>query len=124
MVNSVHLVGRLGKDPELRKTAKDKSVCTFSLATDGYGKDAPADWHNIVVWEKQAENCNEYLHKGSMVFVGGRIVTRKYDDKEGITRYRTEIIAHTVKFLDSKRRESESHEEAAPAEAANDGLPF
>ena len=101
-MNIVHLIGNLGKEPEMRAVG-DKSVTSFSLATKGYN-DA-TDWHNINVWGKQAESCKKYLDKGSQVAVTGRIQYRSYE-KDGATRYVTDIVADRVEFLSKVKRES------------------
>jgi single-strand DNA-binding protein len=107
-VNKVILVGNLGKDPEMRFTASQLPVCTFSLATGERRKDASGnwadhtEWHNIIAFGKTAELCGNYLKKGRQVFVDGRIQTRKWQDKEGKDRYTTEIIANAIEFLGSK----------------------
>ncbi len=104
-VNKVILVGNLGRDPEVRFTGGGKAVCHFPVATTEVWNDANGErrerteWHNISVWGKQGENCGKYLSKGRQVYVEGSIRTRSYDDKEGIKRYATEIIAQTVRFL-------------------------
>src|SRR5579864_6356548 len=98
-VNKVILVGRLGRDPETRYTGAEQAVCNFSLATDETYKDRSGErqkrteWHRIVVWAKQAEIAQQYLRKGSLVYVEGRIQTRQWDDKEGQKRSTTEIVA-------------------------------
>lgn len=104
-VNMAILVGNLGKDPEVRFTQSGRAVANFSIATseqwtgqDG-NRQERTEWHNIVVWGKQAESCGQYLNKGRQVFVQGSIRTRSYDDKEGNKRYITEIIAQRVQFL-------------------------
>ena len=105
MVNKAIIVGNLGRDPEVRFTAGGKAVARFSVATtdrwtDQQGqRQEKTEWHNIVVWGKQAETCGQYLAKGRQVFVEGRIQTRNYDDKDGNKRYITEIIANDVQFL-------------------------
>ncbi len=113
MVNKVILVGRLGKDPEVRSTPSGQTVAKFSLATDerftdktsGEKKDR-TEWHNIVVWGKLADICGQYLRKGKLVFIEGRIQTDSWDDKEtGQKKYRTEIIANEMKMLGSKSDE-------------------
>jgi single-strand DNA-binding protein len=87
-VNKVILVGRLGKDPETRYTSSGQAVCNFSLATDETYKDRAGErqkrteWHRIVVWAKQAEIAQQYLHKGSLIYLEGRIQTRQWDDRE------------------------------------------
>lgn len=104
MLNECMLIGHLGKDPESRSTAGGKMVVNFTLATSA-GKDKPADWHNIVVWEKQAETCAQYLSKGMLVCVKGRIIYRSWDDKNGQKKYITEIVANQVVFLSPKKEE-------------------
>jgi single-strand DNA-binding protein len=104
-VNKVILVGNLGKDPEVRFTGSGKAVCKFPLATSEVWNDAEGrrqertEWHNIVVWGKQGENCGQYLAKGRQVYVEGSIRSHSYDDKDGNKRYMTEIIAQQVRFL-------------------------
>src|SRR5436309_12247722 len=108
-VNKVILVGRLGKDPELRSIPSGTSVAKFSLATDDRFTDKNGDkqerteWHNIVVWGKLAEICGQYLRKGRLVYIEGSIRTDSWDDKEtGVKKYRTEIIANTMQMLETK----------------------
>lgn len=113
MVNRVTLIGNLGRDPEVRFTADGKAVCKFSVATsekwtDKAGeKQERTEWHNIVVWGPQAENCGKYLAKGRQVFVEGSIRNRSYDDKNGEKKYKyiTEIIARDVRFLGGAKGE-------------------
>jgi single-strand DNA-binding protein len=107
-VNKAILVGNLGKDLELRHTGNQTAVCTLNIATTERFKDASGswtdrtEWHSVVVFGKQAENCCQYLSKGSQVYVEGRIQTRKWQDKEGRDRYTTEIVANSVQFLGKK----------------------
>lgn len=107
-LNKTLLIGRLGRDPELKYTQGGQAVCNFSMATDeSYtGKDGQkvdrAEWHNIVAWGKTAEACANYLHKGSLVFVEGKLQTRKWQDQQGANRFSTEIVADKVQFLDQK----------------------
>lgn len=105
MVNKAILIGNLGRDPEVRFTASGRAVANFTVATserwtdqDGNKKEH-TEWHNIVVWGKQAETCGQYLSKGRQVFIEGTIRRRDYEDKEGNKRYVTEIIARDVRFL-------------------------
>lgn len=104
-LNKVMLIGNLGKDPEVRFTSTGKAVANFPLATsekwtDGEGQaQERTEWHNVVVWGKQAESCGQYLAKGRQVYVEGAIQTRNYDDKEGNKRYITEVKAQRVQFL-------------------------
>lgn len=104
-VNKVILVGHLGKDVDLRYTPSGTAVATFSIATsehytDQHGqKQERPEWHNIVAWRGLAEICGKYLHKGKQVYVEGKIQTRSYDDRDGIKRYTTEIIADQMQML-------------------------
>lgn len=105
-VNKVILIGNLGKDPEVRYTPSGAAVCNFSIATTDRWKNKDTgqpeertEWHNIVVWGRQAETCKEFLSKGRSVFVEGRLQTRSWDDKDGNKRYTTEVIAARVQFL-------------------------
>jgi single-strand DNA-binding protein len=108
MVNKVMLIGRLGKDPDIRYTPDGTMVTTFRMATDEQWKDKngekvqKTEWHQIVTYRKLAEICGNYLVKGKLVFIEGRIQTRSWEDKEGVKRYTTEIIANDMKMLDSK----------------------
>ena len=109
MVNKVILVGRLGKDPETRYTPGGQGVCNFSLATDETFKDKSGErqkrteWHRIVVWGKLAEICQQYLKKGTMVYVEGRIQSRSWDDKTtGQKRYSTDIVGNVMRMLSSR----------------------
>jgi len=104
-LNKVMLIGNLGKDPELRFTPSGRAVARFPIATseawttqEGQ-KQERTEWHNVVVWGKQAESCGQYLNKGRQVFIEGSIRSRQYDDKEGQKRYITEVIAQRVQFL-------------------------
>jgi len=104
-VNKVILVGRLGKDPETRYTSSGQAVCNFSLATDETYKDRAGErqkrteWHRIVAWGKKAEFAQQYLHKGSLIYLEGRIQTRQWDDKEGQKRTTVEIVANDFRFV-------------------------
>jgi single-strand DNA-binding protein len=107
-VNIVTLLGNVGKPVEMRFTPSGTQVSTFSVATnrkykggDGEYKEETT-WHNIVVWGKSAELCNQYLDKGSSVFISGRINNRSWDGQDGQKHYKTEIIADRVIFLDKK----------------------
>lgn len=106
-VNKVILIGNLGDDPEKRVTGSGMSVTSFRIATnerwtDKAGqKQERTEWHKIVVWGQQGENCAQYLAKGRPVYVEGRLQTRQWDDKDGNKRYTTEIVAQRVQFLGS-----------------------
>ena len=105
-VNKVILVGRLGRDPELKYTASGTPFCRFSMATDDSWTDKGSgersertEWHNIVVWDKLAEICNNYLTKGRLVYIEGSLQTREWDDKEGVKRKTTEVRARDMVML-------------------------
>ena len=104
-VNKVILVGRLGRDPETRYTGGGQAVANFSVATDESYRDKNGErqkrteWHKIVVWGKQAEIAQQYLKKGSLVFIEGRIQSREWQDKEGQKRTSFEIIANNFRML-------------------------
>lgn len=106
MLNRVVLIGRLTKDPELKYTPSGTAVASFTLAVDRFRANAQgereADFIPIVVWQKQAENVANYLGKGSLAAVDGRIQVRTYDDKEGQRRWVTEVVADSVRFLDRR----------------------
>lgn len=104
-VNKVILIGNLGRDPELRYTQSGQAVANFNIATTDRFNDKDGnpqertEWHRIVVWGKQAENCAQYLSKGRSAYIEGNLQTRDWEDKEGIKRYTTEIRAQRVQFL-------------------------
>jgi single-strand DNA-binding protein len=136
-VNKVILVGNLGRDPEIRYTPGGKAVARFPVATGEVWTDAEGnrqertEWHNVVVWGKQAETCSQYLSKGRQVFVEGSIRSRAYDDRDGNKRYITEIIGQRVQFLGGRGGEAGASiqpgpdEPAAPsASAEDDDIPF
>jgi len=137
MVNKAILIGRLGKDPEVRYTPDGTMVTTFRIATDEQWKDKNGEkvqrteWHQIVTYRKLAEICGNYLVKGKLVFIEGRIQTRSWEDKEGVKRFTTEIIANDMKMLDSKGQNktngSSSDADATPmndADTSMDDVPF
>lgn len=105
MVNKVILIGNLGKDPEVRYSQAGAAIASFNVATtetwkkqDG-SKEELTEWHRIVAFGRLGEICGEYLSKGSKVFIEGRLQTRKWDDKDGNTKYTTEIVAREMKML-------------------------
>jgi len=124
MVNKAILIGRLGKDPDIRYTPDGTMVTSFRLATDEQWKDKNGEkvqrteWHQIVTYRKLAEICGNYLVKGKLVYIEGRIQTRSWEDKEGVKRYTTEIIASDMKMLDSKGQ-NKTEGPAYEADAAN-----
>ena len=140
-VNKVILVGRLGRDPETRYTGSGQAVANFSVATDESYKDRNGErqkrteWHKIVVWGKQAEIAQQYLKKGSLIFVEGRIQSREWQDKEGQKRTSFEIVATNFRMLGGRAdsaaagagagggasRSGEDFDQSAPAEDSYGG---
>lgn len=142
-VNKVILVGRLGKDPEVRNLENGASVANFTLATSETYKDRVTgekkeitDWHNIVLWRGLAEIAQKYLHKGDMVYIEGKMRTRSWE-KDGVTRYTTEVIGDNMTMLSTQRSNSNAHsseggysgttrsqENFSPDTSGTDDLPF
>jgi single-strand DNA-binding protein len=125
-LNRVQLIGRLGKDPESRFTPNGKKVTHFSLAIGSRWKSAQGEvkesteWVNIEAWGRLGEVCEQYLHKGSLAFIEGRLKTDKYEDKSGETKYYTKVIALSMQMLDKKSGEATAtavEEEPAEYEA-------
>ena len=144
MVNKVILIGRLGKDPEIRSTPGGQTVTKFTMATDerytdrAGEKQERTEWHNIVAWGKLGEICGQYLRKGKLVYIDGAIRTESWDDKEsGQKKYKTTIVADNMKMLDRKgdaeeggggtysgARKSGSTAAAAPQMEDDEEVPF
>lgn len=107
-MNQVNLCGNLGANPEVRYTASGTAVCNFRMATNERYTDAQGnkrervEWHRIVVWGKVAESCGKNLSKGRSVLVTGKLQTRQWEDRDGVKRYTTEIVAGRVQFLGNK----------------------
>lgn len=128
-VNKAILIGNLGADPEIRHTASNQAVANLRVATnetwtdrDGK-KQERTEWHRVVAFGRLAEQCRDYLSKGRQVYVEGRIQTREWQDKDGATRYTTEIAAHVIEFLGGGgERRSGGYEEPRP-EPSRQGLP-
>lgn len=147
-VNKVILIGRLGKDPEMRYTSSGTAVVNFSLATNHFMKDQDGnnsditEWHQVVAFGRTAEVAGEYLNKGKLVYIEGRLQTRSWDDQNGQKRYKTEVVCSNLQLLGSKgdselpqeeaptmekTTESNSEKESQTASAGNeeeDDLPF
>ena len=131
MINRVVLVGRLTRDPELRRTQNGTAVASFTLAIDNRFKDENGDkttsFIPCVVWNQQAENCVRFVHKGSLVGIEGRLNQRTYLNKEGNNVQVIEVMCDSVQYLDSKKQEDSSQE--APKQTVknnvdDDSLPF
>ena len=135
-VNKVILIGNLGKDPEVRYLDSGVAVANFSLATTESYKNkegervSQTEWHNIVLWRGLAEVAEKWLKKGSSVYIEGKIRSRKWEDKEGNTRYTTEILADNMTMLGKKedssteKTETTPEQESIPQEEKGDDLPF
>ena len=109
-LNRVQLIGRLGKDPESKFTPTGKKVAHFSLAISQRWKMSGetkeyTEWVNIEAWGRLGEVCQEYLKKGSLVYLEGRLKTDRYEDKEGETKYYTKVVALSIQFLDKKEKD-------------------
>jgi len=120
MVNKVMLVGRLGRDPELRYSSSGMPIANLRIATDESYVDRDGnkvdrtEWHTVVVFQRAAENCANFLTKGSLVFVEGSLQTRKWQDQQGQDRYTTEVKALRVQFLDRKGARDNTQDSAYP----------
>lgn len=122
-LNRVQLIGRLGKDPETHSTPTSKKVAHFSLAVSQHWKSAEGEnkeateWVNVEAWGRLGEVCQQYLHKGSLIFLEGRLKTDKFEDKGGETKYYTKVVALSMQMLDRKPEdEPVAMVEEAPAE--------
>ena len=144
MVNKVILMGYVGKDPEVRHMDNNMVVARFTLATnERWSKDGNrtehTEWHNIVMWRGLAEVAEKYVHKGSLLYIEGRLRSRSYDDKDGIKRYVTEILADAMNIVGPRQSEQQEGEQASkstsqaeipPVETTEiesepgDGMPF
>lgn len=128
MINKAILIGRLGKDPEVRYTPDGQMVTSFGLATDEQWKDKNGEkmqrteWHNITAWGKLAEICGEYLKKGSLIYVEGKIQSNRYEDKDGIKRISYGITISVMKMLGGKQ--AQEPEGDIPADMPVDYVPF
>ena len=127
-LNKVHIIGNLGRDPELRYSAAGAAVCNIAIATsrkwkskDSGEKAEETEWHRVVFYDRLAEIAGEYLKKGRSVYVEGRLKTRKWTDKEGVERYTTEIVAENMQMLggrDDGERTAPPAQRQAPKPAA------
>jgi single-strand DNA-binding protein len=122
MLNKVILIGRLGKDPEVHYTPDGKMITNFNLATDEQWKDKQGEkvqkteWHKIVVFGKLAEICGNYLVKGKLVYLEGKLQTRSWENKDGVKQYTTEIVANDMKMLGDKQK-AEAEPQQPPQES-------
>ena len=129
-INKVELLGRVGNDPEMRYTAAGIAVTQLRLATDRVrkGGESETDWHQVVVWDKLGEAVAQYVEKGQRIYVAGRLAQNSWEGDDGQRRYRTEIHAQEVVFLDSARNcgggSSNANANAGAGRPTDDGLPF
>lgn len=146
-VNKVILIGRLGKDPEMRYTSSGTAVVNFSMATNHFMKDQDGnntdttEWHQVVAFGRTAEVAGEYLNKGKLVYIEGRLQTRSWDDQNGQKRYKTEVVCSNLQLLGSRgdsglpqgeapamektvESKKEDESQAAPKKDEEDDLPF
>jgi single-strand DNA-binding protein len=115
-MNRVLLTGRLTRDPELRTLASGKTVTQFSVATNDYRSGAEkAEYHNIVTWDRLAEICGQYLGKGQLVALEGRLQTRQWEDDKKIRHWKTEIVASSLEMLSGRKKKDYAAESAAEA---------
>jgi len=127
-MNKIMLIGRLGKDPELNVTPDGTPVAKFSLAVNRYTKSSSGerkeetDWFNITAWRQLAETCEKYLHKGSKVYVEGRLTQRKYTDRDGVQRTSIDVTISEMEMLDPKPTSGSS--EGYSAGSSDSGDPF
>lgn len=127
-VNKTIILGNLGRDPEIRHLENGKAVANFSLATSESYKDrngekvTKTEWHAVVLWSPLAEIAEKYLHKGSQVYIEGKLTTRSWEDKQGITRYVTEVLAREMTLLGKPQKGQQQAQVETPSEI-ND-LPF
>ena len=133
MLNKVMIIGRLGADTELRYTQAGQPICSLRVATDEsytdkYGNRVDAtEWHRVIAFQRTAEHCNQFLHKASLVYVEGRLSTRKWQDQKGQDRYTTEIRAERVQFLDRKEngpQKPAQRKERGIEQDDDDSIPF
>ena len=129
-VNKVILIGNLGRDPEVKYLDSGVAVANFSLATSENYKNKEGDrvnqteWHNIVLWRGLAEIAEKYLKKGDSIYIEGKIKNRKWEDKEGVTRYTTEILCDNMTMLGGKPSTENRSDEVSQSEELEDDLPF
>jgi len=137
VVNKVMLIGRLGRDPEMRYTPAGTAVCNFTMATDEVYRDKAGEmqkrteWHRIVAWAKLAEQCSKLLNKGKLAYVEGRLQTREWDDRDGNKRRTTEIVIQRMRILTPKgepglemQAEGPEPPEATAPDITDEDVPF
>jgi single-strand DNA-binding protein len=128
MLNKIMLIGNLGRDPDMNYTSSGKALTKFSLAVSRRMKDPETGdnreettWFTVIAWERLAETCSQYLHKGSKAFIEGRMTSRKYTNKDGIEATAWEVVASNIELLDPKSAASSG---ASDDEMTADQVPF
>ncbi|MEI6311372.1 MAG: single-stranded DNA-binding protein [Bacteroidota bacterium] len=132
MVNKVTLIGRLGKDPEIRAFEGNRKVANFTLATNerytdkSGNKQEITDWHNLAIWGAQAEIAEKFLKKGMLIYIEGRLKSRSREDKDGVKKYTTEVVVDSFKMLEGRKDgdTSPNGSDHAPGQEIADDLPF
>ncbi|HEU5439705.1 MAG TPA: single-stranded DNA-binding protein [Ktedonobacterales bacterium] len=131
MLNKIMLIGNLGKDPEMSYTPNGKAITKFSLAVNRWRRDRDSNestkettWFNIVAWEQLGERCNQYLHKGSKVYIEGRMTSRRYTNKDGVEMTAWEVVANDMQMLDSRADSQAGGGSGSSDEVDPDNLPF
>ena len=133
MVNKIILVGRVGKDPVMRYTPGGAAQANFSMATTETWKDKAGakqervEWHQIIAWQKLAEICGQYVTKGMLLYIEGKVTYRQWDGKDGTKHYITEIVAGTMKMLGGVQKKEEKPQDANPVgqpAGQDDDIPF
>ncbi|CAB4132053.1 Ssb Single-stranded DNA-binding protein [uncultured Caudovirales phage] len=132
-INKAIILGRVGKDPEIRYMTNGEAVASFSIATSEKWKDKSGEtqekteWHSVTAFRKLAEVIGEYTHKGDLLYMEGKITTEKYTDKQGVEKYTTKIIADKIDFIGGKREQSDeprNEPKSAPAKTAKPASGF
>jgi len=130
-INKVIILGRLGKNPELRNTSSGTSVTSISVATNEswldkqQNKQERTHWHNVVLWDKLAENAYKYLTKGSVIYLEGKLQTRSWEDKEGKKQYATEIVANQMQYVTVAKKDDTKAPVVVPEVVKeNEDIPF
>jgi single-strand DNA-binding protein len=132
MVNKVTLIGRLGKDPEIRAFEGNRKVANFTLATNerytdkSGNKQEITDWHNLAIWGAQAEIAEKFLKKGMLIYIEGRLKSRSWEDKDGVKKYTTDVVVDSFKMLEGRKDvdTSPNGSDNATGQEIADDLPF
>lgn len=131
MLNKIMLIGNLGRDPEMSYTPSGKAITKFSLAVNRRTRDRESgerreetQWFNIVAWDQLAETCNSYLHKGSKVYIEGRMTSRRYTNKDGVEMTAWEVVAENMQMLDAKGAGQSSGGYGEGGDMGADDIPF